>query len=188
MGRRQGGEWGRRLKSEWLTAILPKSGTGTTNRLEHLLAKTNVVIDFTDQRERKLHATGQQAAYDYKARGAVTNKVVELTGNPSEETSGTYRAAWLTADVITVDRAQGKIWGTGNHHSVFKKNSGEPAAMDTEVYSENFDYASDTGLAVYHDNVRVYNPEMNATAGKTLTIKLAKQEPGQDEPDRQLPR
>jgi lipopolysaccharide export system protein LptA len=174
----RGNSAGMQLKSEWLTATLPKSGTGTTNHLEHLLAKTNVVIDFADLRERKIHATGQEAAYDYKVRSAVTNEVLELTGNPTVETTGTNRAAWMTAEVITADRAQGKIWGTGNHHSVFKKNSGETATMDTEVYSETFDYASDTGLAVYHDNVRVYDPEMNATAGKILTIKLAKPEPG----------
>jgi lipopolysaccharide export system protein LptA len=166
------------LTSEWLTATLPKSETGASNHPEHWLARTNVVLDFADTRERKLHATGQQAAYDYKTRGATTNEVLELTGNPTVETTGTNRAAWMTADVITVDRAQGKIRGTGNHHSVFKKNSDETATMDTEVYSDSFDYASDTGLAVYHDDVRVYDPEMNATAGKTLTIKLAKPEPG----------
>jgi lipopolysaccharide export system protein LptA len=131
------------------------------------------VINFLDEKTgQKVHATGQKAVYDYRVVNAVTNEVLELTGNPAVESAGKGRSGWMTADTITVDRAQGRIWGTGNHHSVLKKNPGEPASLDTEIFSDRFDFAMSTGLSVYEGSVRAYDPAMNLTS-KTLTLKLA---------------
>ena len=166
-----------KVNAETLAVVLPKQEPGKTNRIDHLLAETNVVIDFLDEKTgQKIHATGQKAVYNYSVAGITTNQVLELTGNPAVETA--KPAGWMTADVITVDRAQGRIWGVGNHHSVFKKQPGEPATMDTEIFSERFDFSMDTGLAVYRGKVRSYDPEMNLT-GDLLTVKLAKATPGQ---------
>jgi lipopolysaccharide export system protein LptA len=167
------------MTSESLAANLPPGGTGQTGRPDHILAETNVTINFLDDKSgQKVHATGQKAVYDYRVANALTNEVLELTGNPTVETAGTNRAGWMTADVITVDRAQGRIWGIGNHHSVLKQHPEEPAALDTEIFSDRFDFALPTGLSVYKGSVRAYNPEMNLT-GDNLLLKLAKSATGQ---------
>jgi lipopolysaccharide export system protein LptA len=161
-----------KLVCEKLTAILPKQESGKTNRIEHSVAEVNVAIDLMDAKTGATnHASCQKAVYDYKVADGKVHETIELNGNPVVETSKPDQ--WMTADLITLDRAQGTIWGLGNQHSVFKKQPGEPAAMDTEVFSRRFDYASDTGLAVYQDGVRAYDPEMNLTS-EWLTVKLAK--------------
>ncbi len=165
-----------KLASESLTTTLPRQGAGKNEHPAHILAETNVVIDLPpDRNGQKIHATGQKAVYDYKVSGTTTNEVIELTGNPVVQAANPV--AWMTANLITVDRAQGRITGVGDHHSVFKKAAGEPATMDTEVFSERFDYATGDGLVVYRGSVRAYDPGMNAVS-QTLTVKLAKTEPG----------
>ncbi len=108
-----------KLDCDTLTATLPASGAGATNRLDHIVAEKDVAFDFPEEKDgRKIHASGQKAVYDYKVANAVTNELLELTGNPAVETVNP--AAWMTAEVIRVDRAQGKIWGEGGQHSVLK--------------------------------------------------------------------
>src|SRR5581483_3343728 len=87
---------------------VPQAG----GRPDNIVAERNVVIDFIEN-EQQTHATGGKAVYTRKTATA-TNEVMELTGNPKlERTNG-----WMTADVITMDRAADTIRGVGNYHSV----------------------------------------------------------------------
>jgi lipopolysaccharide export system protein LptA len=180
---------GMKLACETLVAKLPQSQPGVTNNpstFDHVIAETNVAIDFADEKNnQQIHASGQRAVYNYHVTNGITNQVLELSGNPSVEFAPIAQgrlnhpqpAGWMTADVITVDRAQGKIWGYGNHHSVLTKQAGEPSTMDTEIFSDRFDFAMDTGVSTYHGHVRAYDPEMNLS-GNFLTIKLGTDQKG----------
>lgn len=66
-----------------LTVDLPKSG----ERLSRVVAETNVVIDFKDEKGQKYHVTAAKAVYDYHVAGGTTNETVTFTGNPRVETA-----------------------------------------------------------------------------------------------------
>ena len=90
-----------KLSCEWLTANLPQAG----GRMDHIVAETNVVIDFTDEKGQPVHATGDKAVYSYQVQGGVTNETITLTGNPQiEDALGTQ-----TGDEIIWDRANNRI-------------------------------------------------------------------------------
>jgi lipopolysaccharide transport protein LptA len=67
-----------KLTSAWLTVDLPESG----GHLNHVVAETNVVVDFVNQSGEKYHVTSAKAVYDYKVVGTVTNETVTFTGQP----------------------------------------------------------------------------------------------------------
>jgi lipopolysaccharide export system protein LptA len=162
-----------KLTSAFFFASLPHPVAGAPNHLDHVVADTNVVMDFVNgsgTNQQTIHATGQKAIYDNKIIGGVTNEVLELSGNPAVQ----LEKGWMTADLIRLDRAQGRIWGSGNHHSVLKKSPGEPATTDTEIFSDDFDYSSATGFANYRKNVRAYDPGLNLRQADLLTVELAK--------------
>jgi lipopolysaccharide export system protein LptA len=71
-----------RLTCEWLVVDLPQGG----EHLSHVVAVTNVVIDFIDSKGQTNHVTAAQAVYDYKVVNVVTNETVTFTGNPVVET------------------------------------------------------------------------------------------------------
>lgn len=150
------------LTGELLTASLPEKG----RKPNHIVAETNVVIDFIEK-EGRTHATGEKAVYDEKVTGAKTNAVMELSGHPKlERTDG-----WMSADVITMDRGEGVIRGMGHHHSTIKKQpagqsiAGSPATADTDIFSDGFVYGTKTRVAVYTGQVRVNDPQMKLTSG-----------------------
>jgi lipopolysaccharide export system protein LptA len=66
------------LTSAWLTVDLPESG----GHLNHVVAETNVAIDFVDEKGGKYHVTAAKAVYDYKVVGTVANETVTFTGQP----------------------------------------------------------------------------------------------------------
>lgn len=66
-----------------LTVNLPKSG----ERLSRVVAETNVVINFQDEKGQKYHVTAAKAVYDYHVAGDTTNETVTFTGNPRVETA-----------------------------------------------------------------------------------------------------
>lgn len=151
-----------KLTGEILTASLPEKG----GRPNHIVAETNVIIDFVENGQQT-HATGDKAVYDEKITGAITNAVMELTGNPKlERTNG-----WMSADIITMDRGAGVIRGMGHHHSTIKKQPAEkgvvngPATADTDIFSDGFEYVTKTRVAVYTGAVRVNDPQMKLSSG-----------------------
>jgi lipopolysaccharide export system protein LptA len=104
-----------KLTCEQLVADLPPAG-GLPN---HIVAETNVVIDFTDTKGQTNHATGDKAVYIYNVQNGVTNETVTLTGNPQpqvENAQGTQ-----AGDVIVWDRANNKIH-FDNPHMIFRQN------------------------------------------------------------------
>jgi len=90
-----------KLSCEWLTADLPETGERMTN----IVALTNVVIDFTDDRGHTNHATGDKAVYVYAVRDGVTNETVTLTGNAQVENA----QLTLTGEPVYWDRARNTL-------------------------------------------------------------------------------
>ena len=89
------------LTCDWMVVDLPKSG----GHLSHVLADTNVVVDFTDAKGQTNHVTAARAVYDYKVEGAVTNETVTFTGNPIASTPD-YK---IISEPLIWDRAQNKF-------------------------------------------------------------------------------
>jgi lipopolysaccharide export system protein LptA len=102
-----------KLMCEQLVADMPPAG----GRPNHIVAETNVVIDFTDTKGQTNHATGDKAVYVYSEQGSVTNKTVTLTGNPQMENAQGTQAG----DVIIWDRANSKIH-FDNPHMIFRQS------------------------------------------------------------------
>lgn len=88
-----------KLTGEWLVADLPQTG----NRINHIVAETNVVIDAADDKGQRMHATAAKAVYVYDVTDGVTNETVTLTGNAKIETA----RGWLTGEPIIWNRATG---------------------------------------------------------------------------------
>jgi lipopolysaccharide export system protein LptA len=104
-----------KLTCAQLTTDLPQAG----GRPNHIVAETNVVIDFTDDKGQTNHATSDKAVYLYNVQNGVTNETVTLTGNPQpqvENAQGTQ-----AGDVIVWDRANNKIH-FDNPHMIFRQN------------------------------------------------------------------
>ena len=110
-----------KLTCERLVADMPQAG----GRPNHIVAETNVVIDFTDTKGQTNHATGDKAVYVYSEQGGVTNKTVTLTGNPQMENAQGTQAG----DVIIWDRANNKIH-FDNPHMISHQKPGD-VMMDT---------------------------------------------------------
>jgi lipopolysaccharide export system protein LptA len=102
-----------KLTCERLVADMPPAG----GRPNHIVAETNVVIDFTDTKGQTNHATGDKAVYVYSEQGSVTNKTVTLTGNPQIENAQGTQAG----DVIILDLANNKVH-FDNPHMIFRQN------------------------------------------------------------------
>lgn len=94
---------GMKLTCAQLVANLPQSG-----RINQIIAETNVVIDFTDPKGQKLHATSEKAIYHFSVKNGATNETVTLTGNAKVENS----QGWLTGDPIVWNRADGHLTAT----------------------------------------------------------------------------
>ena len=102
-----------KLSCEWLIADLPQEG----GRINHIVAETNVVTDFTDEKGQTMHATGDKAVYVYDVQNGVTNETVTLTGNPVLENA----QGKSTGDMIVWDRARNHLDIT-NPKIVFHQN------------------------------------------------------------------
>ena len=77
-----------KLTCEWLTGNKPN----TNDPAQHIIARTNVVVDLVADQGKTWHVTGIQAIYDKSVRGTVTNQTVTITGDP--------KAVATTADMI----------------------------------------------------------------------------------------
>lgn len=105
-----------KLQCERLVVFMPQSG----ERLNHVEAQTNVVIDFSDNHGATARATGSLAVYRYLVLAGVTNEAVTLTGSPQVES----RDAIMTGDQIIWDRAGNRLRAT-EQHIIFKKSLNE---------------------------------------------------------------
>ena len=129
-----------KLTCAWLVADLPQNG----GHINHIVAETNVVIDFTDEKGQTNHATSDKAVYNYNVQGAVTNETVTLTGNARAENAQVI----LTGEPIVWNRANGGLTAT-NEHTIFRQN------LDNAITRTNAP-AANTNLAE-NDSARRYN-------------------------------
>lgn len=118
-----------KLTCALLTADLPQNG----GRVNHIVAETNVVIDFTDEKGQNSHATSDKAVYDFKVENGATNETVTLTGSPQvEDAQGTQ-----AGDVITWDRANNGFQFI-NPHMVFRQSfTGASAETNSPAITTN---------------------------------------------------
>lgn len=94
-----------KLRCQWMKATMPLSG----GRINHIVCKTNVVIDYTDQKGQTNHITSDQAVYDYNVQDSVTNETITFTGNPRLENAQMIS----TGDPIVWNRQTGAVDVTG---------------------------------------------------------------------------
>jgi hypothetical protein len=107
-----------KLACERLVADVPQTG----GHLDHLVAETNVVIDFADDKGQTNHVTCDKAVYVFSLQDGVTNETATLTGNPQprlENAQGTQ-----VGDVIIWSRVNGNthVNISGNYHMIYRPN------------------------------------------------------------------
>ena len=112
-----------KLTCENLTADLPQD----SGHINHIVAETNVIIDFTDEKGQTMHATGDKMVYGYAVQNGATNETVTLTGNPELENAQNKS----TGDVIVWDRVRNHLDIT-NPKIVFRQNI-NGATADTHL-------------------------------------------------------
>ena len=112
-----------KLISEWLAANLPEGG----GHVSQIVAATNVVIDFADEKGRTNHATCDQAVYAYEVKGGVTNETVTLTGNAKVENA----QGWLTGEPIWFDKANNSLHAHANNPTMILRQNFNGAPADT---------------------------------------------------------
>jgi lipopolysaccharide transport protein LptA len=120
-----------KLACEQLIADVPQAG----GHVNHIVAETNVVIDFVDNKKSQTnHATGDKAVYVYSEQGGVTNETITLTGNPQMETAD---GNTLTGDVIVWDRQNNHL-SASNQKMIFRQNlSGKAAGTNAPTANTN---------------------------------------------------
>jgi len=90
-----------KMTCERLVVDLPAAGA----HLSHVVAETNVVIDFTDEKGQNYHVTSAKAVYDYQVEGSVTNETVTFTGSPKVETA----QSTIESEPMIWDRTRNKF-------------------------------------------------------------------------------
>jgi len=101
-----------KLTCDWLAADLPQRG----EHINNIVAATNVVIDFKNEKAQPMHATSDRAIYFFNVQSGRTNETVTLTGNAKiEEEQG-----WLTGEPIIWDRTTGFLTAS-NQMMIFKQ-------------------------------------------------------------------
>ncbi|HZF02625.1 MAG TPA: LptA/OstA family protein [Methylomirabilota bacterium] len=111
-----------------LVADLPQSG-----RMNHIVAETNVVIDYTDAKGQTTHATGDKAVYNYAVENGATNETVTLTGNAKVENA----QGCLTGEPITWNRAADHLTAT-NPKMIYRQNlNSTPAETNLPTANTN---------------------------------------------------
>lgn len=89
-----------KLACEQLIADVPQAG----GHVNHIVAETNVVIDFQDTQGHTRHATCDKAVYVYSEEGGTTNETITLTGTPPNPQMEDDAGNTITGDVIVYDR------------------------------------------------------------------------------------
>ena len=110
-----------KLTCEQLVADLPPAG-GLPN---HIVAETNVVIDFTDTKGQTNHATGDKVVYVYSEQGGVTNKTVTLTGNPQPQLENAQGLQVSDVIIWSRENTNSHLRFIGNYHMVSYQKPGE---------------------------------------------------------------
>jgi lipopolysaccharide export system protein LptA len=113
-----------KLMCEKLIADVPAAG----GHVNHIVAETNVMIDFQDNQGHTNHTTSDRAVYVYSEAGGVTNETITLTGNTQPQVENAQGT--LTGDVIVWDRLNNHL-SASNQKMIFRQSlSGTPAVTN----------------------------------------------------------
>jgi lipopolysaccharide export system protein LptA len=126
------------LTCEQLMAVVPEAG----QRVEQIIAETNVVVVVVDDRGQTNRAYADRAVYTYEVTEAGTNEVVELTGASQprvEREEGT-----LYGDVIIWDRTRNRIRAT-NQRMVYRAEAPSPTEALSAASETNAPVTPDSG-------------------------------------------
>jgi len=93
-----------KLWCEQLTLDLPPQGHPT-----NVVAETNVVIDFIDEKGQTNHVTSDKAVYTFGVDAGVTNELVTFTGHPNQPPVVTTADATIYSEPLIWDRAANKF-------------------------------------------------------------------------------
>lgn len=108
-------------------ASLKATLSPTEGRVNHIVAETNVVIDFVDEKGQRDHVTSDRAIYDYKIQSGVTNETVTFLGNAKIENAQTI----LTGEPIVWNRVDNSVTAR-NQKMIFKQNP-DGALLNTNL-------------------------------------------------------
>lgn len=120
-----------KLMCEWLEANVPLQ---SSEHVTNIVARTNVVINFIDDKGQKSTATGDKAVYLYQVINGATNETVTLTGNPPSVQEG---LSSMTADEIVWNRATGHLSFNGNFKGNFVQETNAPVATNALTLGTN---------------------------------------------------
>lgn len=89
-----------KLTCEWIKAEFTATEDGT-GQPTNIVAETNVVIDFTNEKGRQGRAIGTNALYVFQVHNGLTNETVTLTGDPPEILEGpNYTNRTITKEIV----------------------------------------------------------------------------------------
>jgi lipopolysaccharide export system protein LptA len=116
-----------KLTCEWIRANLPQGG----DRITNIVAETNIVINFTDQKGQKTHATGVKLVYFFHVENGVTNETFTLTGTPEKRPQIQQAGNTMTGDKIWWDGANGQLHVEGNPEVIGVYNNKPPGGTNS---------------------------------------------------------
>jgi len=143
-----------KLTCEQLIVDLPAAG----GRVNHIVAETNVVIDFLDNKGQTNHMTSEKAVYVYKVENGLTNETVTLSGKPQPQMENAQGKQ--SGDVIIWNRVNTNTYARiiGDYHLIaYQHFSGAVAGTNSSAASTNSDAAAKT-TRVPPDAVENTNP------------------------------
>jgi len=125
-----------KLTSEWLITDLPQPG----EHVNRIVAETNVVIDFLDDKGQTNHATCARTVYSYAVKDGTTNELVTLSGNAKVENAEFI----MTGEPIVLNLATRKI--TANNLVMIPRQSLINASAGTNSPPATKPPAADTNF------------------------------------------
>jgi lipopolysaccharide export system protein LptA len=100
-----------KLTSAKMVADLPMTG----GHISRIVAETNVVIDFLDDKGQTNHAISDKAVYIFNLQNGVTNETVTLSGHASVTNSD---GSYMSGEPIIWDRVNNSVHTTDEHISI----------------------------------------------------------------------
>jgi lipopolysaccharide transport protein LptA len=119
-----------KLTCAQIVADLPPSG----GRMNHIVAETNVMIDFTDDKGQTNHATSDKAVYNYNVQGMVTNETVTLSGHASVTNAD---GSWIKGEPIIWDRANNSVHAENEQMSINQNISNVMGSTNSPAANTN---------------------------------------------------
>jgi lipopolysaccharide export system protein LptA len=110
-----------KLTCAQLVADLPQPG----GRVNHIVAETNVAIDFVQEKKQTNHATSDQAVYFYSVQKGATNETVTFTGHARIENA----QGWLTGEPIIWNRVNNSLMAR-NQKMIYRQTTTNAAAVN----------------------------------------------------------